>query len=428
VIDHDHFTGEVRGIAHKQCNLNYNLAKFKIPVFFHNLKGYDGHIIVDAYMKYQRTKKISTIAQSTEKYLSFQISTLRFVDSYAFMSDSLDRLASFLTPTSFHHLSKYFNDKTELLKRKGVYPYEYMTTFEKFNERSLPPIEAFYSKLTEKHVAQKDYEYSHRVWTEMKINTMGEWHDLYLKIDVLLLADIFENLRQTCYQYYKLDPACYLTAPSLAWDAMLKMTGVVLDNFVDYDMYLLIENNIRGGMRSVGAARYRDANNKYLPSFNPDEPSTYLSYLDANNLYGYVMSKPMPEGGYKWENPKKFTPKWFSNFDFNKSDRGYLFLVDLIYPEELHDLHDGYPLAPESMMPEPSPYMKQVAEEIQHKILKCRKLTLTLRDKSDYLVHGALLQLYLDLGVKIKEIKKVISFRQSTWLKKYTDLNSKIRQ
>jgi len=225
--DHDHFTGEFRGVTHEKCNLNYNLKNYKIPVFFHNLKGYDGHLIVNAFTKYKNIRYINAISQSSEKYLSFSIGSLKFVDTFAFMSKSLDGLSSLLQKDKFVNLDKIFSDKSYLLKRKGIYPYEYMNSFDKFNEQKLPSINDFYSKLSGKTVKIEDYNYALNVWNIFNIKNLGEWHDLYLKTDVLLLADIFENFRNICMEYYKLDPSCYLTGPSLAWDQRFEISGTL---------------------------------------------------------------------------------------------------------------------------------------------------------------------------------------------------------
>jgi hypothetical protein len=313
------------------------------------------------------------------------------------------------------------------MKRKGVYPYEYMDSFEKFSEISLPPIKEFNSKLTNKGISIEDYEYAQTVWKAMNIKNMGEWHDLYLKTDVLILTDVFENFRKICYHYYQLDPACYLSAPGLAWDAVLKMTAIKLENITDTDMYIRIESSLRGGMCSVGAERLAEANNKYIEGYTKSALQTYIEYFDANNLYGDAMVRSLPTGNYKWENPKNFNSKFITNYNFEKESKGYYFTVDLEYPKSLHDLHNDYPLAPERMEAELSPYMKVQSEELNHKVIKGQKLIANLKDKNDYTVHGAILQLYLDLGLKIKEIKYVISFDQSKWLKKYIDFNSEKR-
>jgi len=346
VADHDHFTGKYRGRAHNKCNLDYNLKKTMTPIFFHNLKGYDSHLIINAFTKYAIGRRIQVVPQSTEKYLSFSIGTLSFVDSFAFMNASLDSLAKTLPKDKFICTDEEFKDKSEMMKRKGVYPYEYMDSFEKFNETSLPPIEAFESKLTKKGITIEDYEYAQTVWKAMNIKNMGEWHDLYLKTDVLILTDVFENFRNVCHNYYKLDPACYLSAPGLAWDAVFKMTGAIIENITDVDMYLRIESGLRGGMCSVGAERLAEANNKYIKGYSESALQTFIEYFDANNLYGDAMIRPLPTGNYKWENAKNFDSKFITNYDFENEPKGYYFTVDLEYPKSLHDLHNDYPLAP----------------------------------------------------------------------------------
>jgi len=258
-------------------------------------------------------------------------------------------LAGFLPKDKFVNLESVFGTKVDLMKRKGVYPYEFMSSFDRFNMTELPPIEAFYSSVSDKSVSAGEYEYAQKVWKDMGVSTMGEYHDLYLKTDVLLLTDVFENFRTTCYSYYSLDPACYLSAPSLAWDAMLKMTDIEIENITDYDLYLLIESAIRGGMCSVGSKRHVKANNQYLPDYDSSKESNFIAYLDANNLYGYAMSQPMPLGDYKWEDPSIYTQQFFKDHDFESEARGYIFMVDLEYPKELHDLHNDYPLAPEQI-------------------------------------------------------------------------------
>ena len=127
---------------------------------------------------------------------------------------------------------------------------------------------------------------------------MGEYHNLYLKSGVLLLADVFENFRKTCIQYYKLDPCHYFTSPGLSWDAMLKMTDIKLELMVDIDMYQFIEKGMRGGVSYI-ANRYGKANNKYMKEYDEKAPSKYIMYLDANNLYGWAMSQALPTGGFK---------------------------------------------------------------------------------------------------------------------------------
>ena len=115
------------------------------------------------------------------------------------------------------------------------------------------------------------------------MKTMGEYHDLYLKSDILLLADVFENFRKTCLQYYKLDPYHYFTSPGQSLDAMMKMTGIKLELMTDVEMFEFIEKGLRGGISYIGN-RHGEANNKHISGYDSSKPSKYVMYLDANNL------------------------------------------------------------------------------------------------------------------------------------------------
>ena len=269
VRDHCHFTGEYRGAAHSICNLQFRKPKFT-PILFHNLSGYDSHLFIKNLGKTEG--KIDCIPNNEERYISFSKDIkvfnytdkktgddvyanhkLRFIDSFKFMSSSLDRLTSNLTacgecdscrlgdclkPTTkrLRETSKICGEKVRLLVRKGVYPYDYMDSLERLNETQLPPKEAFYSKLNESHISDEAYEHAQKVWSEFDCETMRDYHDLYLKSDVLLLADVFENFRDVCLTKYELDPAWYYTAPGLAWDAALKKTKVELELLSDREM------------------------------------------------------------------------------------------------------------------------------------------------------------------------------------------------
>ena len=162
-----------------------------------------------------------------------------------------------------------------------------------FDEAKLPEKEKFYSSLSGKGITDEEYAHAHEVWSKFGCWTMGEYHDLYVSTDVLLLADVFENFRKVCQEKYGLDPAHYSSAPGLSWDALLKKTGVELELLTDLDMHLFIERGMRGGIPMVGK-RYAKANNPLVEGYNPEEPTNYITYLDANNLYGWAMSLPLP--------------------------------------------------------------------------------------------------------------------------------------
>ena len=186
------------------------------------------------------------------------------------------------------------NPNINYIPEKGIYPYEYMTNWDRFDETKLLPIEAFYSSLNMSGVSESDYQHAQRVWTEFNIKNLGEYHDLYLKTDVVLLENVFETFRETSLAHYGLDPAHFFSLPGLAWKACLKKTNIRLALLSDPDMLLMFERGIRGGITQA-VHRYASANNKYMEfKYDPNQESTYIQYLDANNLHGWAMSQPLP--------------------------------------------------------------------------------------------------------------------------------------
>ena len=171
---------------------------------------------------------INAIANNMEKYMAFMLGNhLTFINSFQFMGSSLDKLVSNLPKDDLIYTSKVFKGKRlNSMSQKGVYPYDFMDGFEKFNQTELPAKDQFYSILNDQHITDDEYDHANKVWNTFMIKTMGEYHDLYLVSDVLLLTDVFENFTKTCMQYYKLDPCHYFTSLGLSWDAMLKMTNI----------------------------------------------------------------------------------------------------------------------------------------------------------------------------------------------------------
>ena len=444
VRDHCHITGKYRGSAHQECNLKLrvNPEEVKIPVIFHNLRGYDSHFIMQeigaivknhAYINKKGEKcqmNINAIPNNMEKYMAFMLGNhLTFIDSFQFMSSGLEKLVSNLPRQPFKYTSQVFEgDEFDLMIKKGVYPYDYMDSFKKFKEQ-LPSKEEFYSILNDKHIEDEDYQHAQNVWNTFNIKNMGEYHDLYLASDILLLADVFENFRKTCLKYYKLDPCHYFTSPGLSWDAMLKMTNIKLELMTDIDMFQFIEKGLRGGISYI-ANRYGEANNKYMKEYDEKAPSKYIMYLDANNLYGWAMSQYLPTGRFKW-----MTQKQIDKIDLAKykedSDKGIILEVDLKYPKELHDLHNDYPLAAEKIKVTNdmlSEYCKNISDKYNISIGLVHKLIPTLSNKKNYVLHYRNLQLYLSLGLKVDKIHRVLEFKQSPWLKQYIDFNTEKRK
>ncbi|XP_022179368.1 uncharacterized protein LOC111039984 [Myzus persicae] len=285
---HDHLSGRFLKTLCNTCNLKLKTPKF-VPCFLHNLSNYDAHFIV-TNLANDDNNRISVIANTEEKYISFSkfinnTFSVRFVDTCRFMASSLAHLAENLSSANFdkfREVAKVFApSEMSMATRKGVYPYEYTDSWDKLQVPSLPDKFLFYSALTETHVCDEDYDHATRVWSHFDCSSLGEYSDLYLQIDVLISADIFENVRDICMTTYHLDPAQYFTLPGFSFDCMLKLTKVELFLLDDYEKILFIESGTRGGLVQA-SKRYARANNPETPGYNADEPNTSLIYLDGD--------------------------------------------------------------------------------------------------------------------------------------------------
>ena len=198
-----------------------------------------------------------------------------------------------------YSLQEFSDDLLELVRQKGVYPFEYMGSFKKFFDEKLPDRCKCFSSLKDECISKKNNLHGTNIWNVFKMNTMSGYHDLYLKTllaDVLLLADVFEKFINTCLEYYGLDPCHYFSSPTLSWDAMLEMTETELKLISDTDMHF--EKGIRRGISYI-TKRFSKANNKYMQLYDDKKPSKYVTYLDANNLYGWAMSQYLLYGEFK---------------------------------------------------------------------------------------------------------------------------------
>ncbi|XP_073845092.1 uncharacterized protein [Musca autumnalis] len=478
VRDHCHLTGKYRGAVHNQCNLKYQVPKF-IPIFFHNFSGYDCHLFFKELADFGGEIKVipqnkelyismsyfinmkkdeptdTTNSNSTvvvdeeeetideedseeggEETSDEEVSEeeggednekdkkkknrlnrleLRFLDSFRYMSTSLDKLAKNLPKDAFHAVKPHFPNEEDfaLLTRKGVFPYEYLSSFEKLDETQLPPIEEFHNKMTDSECSIEDYNHATKVWTHFRCKTLKDYMELYLKTDVLLLTDIFENFRDLCRGIHSLDPCQYFTAPSLSWDAMLLCTKVELELFTDINMYNFCKNAIRGGLTQC-SNRHSVANNEDAPNYDKKKPEVNIYYLDVNNLYGTAMTKPLPEKDFKWEeNLEKFNDPKVIEAIPEDSKTGYILEVDLEYPEHLHDQHNDLPFCPEN---------KCVGGS------KTKKLIADLTDKMSYTIHYSALQQCLKHGLVLKKVHRVLSFKQRAWLAPYIVKNNMHRE
>ena len=286
-----------------------------------------------------------------------------------------------------------------------------MDSWEKFDETRLPPKEAFYSNLNLEDISNEGYVYARKVWDVFEIKNLGEYHNLYAQSDTLFLADVFENFRNMCLEIYELDPIYFVSAPKLAWQTCLKKTKVKLEILTAYDMLLMVEKGIRGEICQV-IYRYAKANNKYMKNYDKNNESSYIEYLDANNLYGWAMSQKLPVKGFKWVKQKKlskFNEDFIKKYD-EDCNKGYFLEVDIDYPKELFNLHKDLPFLPE-----------------RKKVEKVEKLICSIEDKEKYVIHIRALKQALNHGLKLKKVRRVIQFKQKAWLKPYIVMNTELR-
>ncbi|XP_057308003.1 uncharacterized protein LOC130645896 [Hydractinia symbiolongicarpus] len=260
-----------------------------------------------------------------------------------------------------------------------------------------------------KGISDEDYEHAQKVWNAIGGVALGNYHDVYLNTDVLLLPDVFETFRHTCQEHYGIDLPHFYTTPGLAWRAALKETKVALELLTDINMLLMFEKGLRGGIIQA-VKRYAKANNSYMPDYKPDEASTFIQYLDANNFYGWAMVQKLPTNGFRWiKDPEKFTPEFIEKL-VEKDNKGYILEVDVEYPQTLHKTHNDLPFLPETMT-----------------IGKVRKLVPNLYNKQRYVMHIRTWNQALKHGLVLTKVHRAIKFEQEAWLKPYIDKNTQLR-
>ena len=259
-------------------------------------------------------------------------------------------------------------------------------------------------------ILDDDYAHTINVWNTFNISNLGEYHDLYVQLDTALLGDVFQNFRDKHIETDKLDFVYFLTTAGLSWWPCLKKTGFKLELLRDEKKLLTNEQGIRGGLCNK-VHSYVEANNKYMKNYDKNKESSFLIYLDANNLYGWAMSKKLPVDGFKWvDDLSMFTEDFIKNYD-EEGDVGYLLVVDIEYPKTFRMLHSDLPFLPNRM-----------------KDNKVNKVVCNVTDKENYSIHIVVLKQALNHGLKLVTVHSVTSFRQETWLKPYIDLNTELRK
>ncbi|XP_022161257.1 uncharacterized protein LOC111027265, partial [Myzus persicae] len=380
-----------------------------VPIFFHNLT-YDSHFLIRELGC--NDKDIHVIPNSSEKYISFSKEiapkfSIKFVDTYRFMAKKLSKQAknSSEDKLRFRETIKVL----DLVTRKGVFPYECVDSWNKLDDSFLPSKLELYSSLTNENITDDDYIHAKNVWNLFNIKTLGEYSDYYLKTDVAILADVFENFRDLCLSTLELDPAHYMTAPGFAYDCMLKYTKIELERLKCPNMLLFIQNSIRGGI-TQSTKRFAKANIPNIEglNYNSNEPITWLTYLDCVNLYGKSMLTELPFKAFECVDDL--------NIDVTKiaddSEVGYILEVDIDYPKHLHKTHNDFPFLPLNECPPNS---------------KVKKLLTTLLPKKNYIVHYKNLKKVISHSLTLVKIHRAIRFSQKKWMASYIKFCTKMR-
>jgi len=478
---YDEISGEYLGSTCAKCS-NY---QFKLPVVFHNLRAFDAHLLIEKIGLIENVE-LSCIPNSSEKYACFSMNNIQFLDSYQFMACSLDKLVEGLDDFSITEKEyEKYNIPLSHLRKKGHFPYEWFTSEDCLKKTRLPDIEDFYSKLSDKGLTKTEYKKANDDWEFLECKTFKDYHDHYLRLDVCLLADVFESFRSLTMLHYKLDGPRYVSLPGLSFDAALLKTGVKMDLLNDPNMYLFFEQALRGGLSGT-IHRHATADNKYIneDGKNPENPC-YIIYKDAVNLYGYAMVDDLPVSDFKWMDNTEIQNLHNNIIKNNKCEQPCYLEVDIEYSRNLHKTHDDYPLCAETKKVNNKDlsdyqknimYYKELTKYREDMKIKCRKaihkkmedtyklqdllnieikytglirkgidkkefierfenkksnvpkLICSLTDKYKYKLHYKYLNLVLEQGLKLKKIHRVITFKESDWLKEYIMMNTELRK
>jgi hypothetical protein len=442
VWHHDHVSGEFLAALCQACNTKIRQPMSTLPVYFHNLKNYDMHALCLDGFSNMPNWILKPICLTKEKYITVTAKTvvgkdaaghniyfeIRFIDSYQFLTASLNTVSSSLRHADMKHVQffrRHLNIQVDddVIFSKGIFPYSYLDSWARLREVGLPALPAFYDTLKDcLDTTNEEYARAQKAYQQFNCQTFKDYLHKYLELDCYLLADVFENFRSTALANTGLDPSNYITLPQFTFSAAFRHTQCHL--LTDVDMYEFFEDGIRGGMSFV--------NTHYVKA----DADTHISYWDENNLYAASLRQLLPTSDLRWLTEAEFNSIDWASID-TEGDVGYTLKVDLKYPAAIHDLTQDFPLAPETGMVTEAmltPFMKEQWErrcEFRGGSLKYRpekKLLMSCTDKKEYVVHFKLLKFYLNMGMQITTIHSVIGYKQTCIFKKYIDDNSARRQ
>ncbi len=458
VVDHEHckwMDQKYYGPAHRSCNTR-RVVEPIIPVYFHNMSSYDGHHLIHGFdlKEFGYECELKFLALNSEKFRSINFNhKYLFLDSFSFLSASIDTISQSLTNDQsfkFPIMSQIFQEKSQrnMLLRKLTFPYDYIKNIGQMKRvTKFPSQDVFFNKLTQEMPSEEKYQNAKSVWECFKIKNMLEFTSIYCLADTLLLGEALHRFRMETYDSFGLDVmAGYISLPQFTMDAMLKYTGVVIKNMTNVNMQLWTEKSIRGGLGNLNyfflftllylfffpvhvASRY--ANN------NPASPNkeVHIFDIDANNLYGMAMMGPLPIGGYEFlvneSKIKSLLRDLYNNKMEENCEYGTTWEIDAIVPEHLHEKLHCYPIAPEKLDIDfymLSPYAQDCYKKIYNSSnYDSCKLTATLGQKNNYIVHWKVLQTYLQLGLIITKVHNVLQYRQKAFLKPYIEYCTTMR-
>ena len=432
--------GRFLGPAHAKCNLERQKQR-KIPVFLHNMKGFDGNFILQS-LRYsevikdikRRKSSVTALPDNTEHFKTINILNYTFIDSFSFLSMSLAKLVENLGDDYDFPLTQQMVYKgkslshidMKLLTRKSVFPYEFCTSVSKMEDcKEFPPREAFFSTLTQSGITETDYLHGMKMFTKFGCENMLEYLEIYCLLDTLLLADAVHQYRNATYKEFGLDICYYISAPQISFDILLKTTGVCLDMISCPEQLNMIEQAIRGGVSFVDT-RYVNLGD----DFSPSESNEWILYTDCNNLYGMAMLGNLPVSDYEWVGKKQFQNiNWLEQTE--KQETGYILEVDLSIPPDKHDYFKSFPIPCEKFSPtvgDLSLHTRDIYSNVYNlgkkgtcseKSTGHEKLIGTLLPKKKYVIHYMHLKLLLELGIELDKVHRCLSFKQSNFLQEY---------
>jgi hypothetical protein len=461
--DHCHLTGKYRWALCSSCNFKIK-ENYQINLVMHNFSGFDSHLFLQnihaATSKVPNTR-INVLTQSRERVISFDVGRIRFIDSYRFIAASLSDIVktnaanSELIDTNFSGLKKVFGeDKFKLFLRKGVYPYNWVKSVTQMESNGLPDKKEFFNILSNSNITKTEYDYAVKVYNEMECKSFKDFHDIYLKTDVILLADVFNVFRKNIFEREGLEPLRYYTLPSLAYDSCLKAyydnkpkffdaaeeTKYNIEMFDDTqeDMWKFCRQHLRGGY-CCAFIKHLKANNPKMKDYDPKQLLSYILYVDANSLYPFVMGKfKNPRGNYRWN--KTFEKMTIGQAEYKigcieKDDKtGYIFDVDLIPtkdPEKLKMFEKFPPLCESRIIDvdEESPYNQNILKNNGSTKSngdlsgdKSPKLVGDMKPKTNYKIAGLLLKQVLEMGAfELVKINNVLEFDQGYLFEKFVN-------